>query len=64
MNRADPNAYIPSQKCKWPSKEKEYIRNENPNVELTKFKRVRKYDNFFEYTSGYEVDRQHRSMHF
>ena len=38
----------------------ENSKTENKEAVQTRFKRVQKYDNFFEYTSGYEVDRQHR----
>ena len=48
--------YVPPQKNRWPTSEKEIIRNQNTKVELTRYKRVKKYDDFVFKTSGYEVD--------
>jgi len=48
--------YVPKQRNRWPGTEKEIIRGENKKVELTRYKRVKKYDNFVFKTSGYEVD--------
>merc|ERR1711970_5821 len=48
--------YVAPQKNRWPSTEKEIVRNENKKVELTRYKRVKKYDDFVFKTSGYEVD--------
>jgi len=54
--------YETPDRCKWPAKGKILNRAENKEAIQTRFKRVQKYDNFFEYTSGYEVDRQHREI--
>ena len=48
--------YVPPQKNRWPGSEKEIVRNENKKIELTRYKRVKKYDDFVFKTSGYEVD--------